>query len=393
MRARTPWLLDPEVVYLNHGSFGGAPGPVLEAQSRLRAELERSPIAWLAPERGLLPKLDEVRARLAPVVGALPADLVFVPNATTAVNAVLRSFDFKDGDRVVFTNHGYNACNNVVRFLHETQGLEFDIAEVPFPIASPDEVLRGIERALTPRTRLLLVDHITSPSGIVFPIAEIVALCRARGVRVLVDGAHAPGMVPLDLETLGADYYTGNCHKWLCAPKGCAFLHVQREWQIEVRPVTISHGHNQSEAGRSRYLTEFDWPGTYDPTPILALPTALDFLESAHASGLPGVMQHNRELALAARALLCERLNLHPPAPESMLGALVTLPLPDGPPLGGALDPLHVRLFEHHRIEVPVVHFPRPGQRWFRISAQLHNDLDDYRALARALELEGVAGS
>jgi isopenicillin-N epimerase len=391
MRSRAPFLLDPEVTFLNHGSFGGTPRPVLDEQTRLRDELERRPIEWLAPERELIPKLDAVRANLAAVFHADAQDLVFVQCATTAVNAVLRSARFAPGDEVVFTNHGYNACNNVVRYVGETNGIVPVVAELPFPIRSPDEVIAGIERALTPRTKLLLVDHVTSPTGLVLPIERIIELCHARGVRVLVDGAHAPGMVPLDLTALDADYYTGNCHKWLCAPKGCAFLHVRRELQSEVRPVSISHGYNTPQAGRSRFLTEFDWTGTYDPTPILALPTALDWLAAQDPHGLPGIMQRNRALALAARALLCEALGLEPPAPEELLGALVTLPLPPGPALDGPLDPLHVRLYEAHKIEVPVVHFPRPGVRWFRISAQLHNDLDDYRALAEALIEEGVS--
>ncbi len=388
MRSRAPWLLDPEVTYLNHGSFGGAPLPVLEAQTKLRTELERRPIEWLAPERQLYTKLDAVRERLGAFLRAAPEDLVFVPNATTAVNAVLRSLRFAPKDEILFTSHGYNACNNVVRFVCEASGAVPVVADVPFPIVSGDEAVAAIERALTPRSKLLLIDHITSPTGLVLPIERIVALCRQRGVRVLVDGAHAPGMVPLDLAALDADYYTGNCHKWLCAPKGAAFLHVRRELQSEVRPTTISHGYNTPVHGRSRYMTEFDWPGTYDPTPILVLPTALDWLAEQHPQGIAGVMERNRALALAARELLCNELQLTPPAPEALLGALVTLPLPPGPPPEGALDPLHIRLFERYHIEVPVVHFPRPGQRWFRISAQLHNDLDDYRALARALLLE-----
>jgi isopenicillin-N epimerase len=388
MRDRSPWVLDPDVVFLNHGSFGGAPRPVLDAQTRLREEMERRPIEWLAPERTLLPKLDAVRRAFAPLIGAEAEDLVFVGNATTAVNAVLRSMRHREGDELVFTTHGYNACNNVVRYVADTTGAVPVVADVPFPIRSPDEVVAAIERALGPRTTLVLIDHVTSPTGLVLPVEAIVRLCHARGVRVLVDGAHAPGMLPLDLAALGADYYTGNCHKWLCAPKGCAFLHVRRELQHEVRPVTISHGHNTPQVGRSRYLTEFDWPGTYDPTPVLCLPTAVEWLAAQDPRGLVGVMARNRSLALQARALLCETLGLTPPAPEEMLGALVTLPLPPGPAPEGPLDPLHVALYERHHIEVPVVHFPRPGTRWFRIAAQLHNDLEDYRALGRALAAE-----
>lgn len=385
MKSRSPWLLDPAVTFLNHGSFGGCPGPVLDEQTRLRAEMERRPIEWLARERDLDPKLDRAREALAAVVGGDARDLVFVPNATTAVNAVLRSAHFEPGDDLVFTDHGYNACNNVVRFVCERSGAVPVIAELPFPLASPAEIVQAIERALTPRTRLLLIDHVTSATGLVLPIEDIVRLCRERGVRVLVDGAHAPGMVPLDLGALGADYYTANAHKWLCAPKGCAFLHVRSELQEEVRPTVISHGANTPCEGRSRFETEFGWPGTHDPTPYLTLPFAIEWLASQDPNGLDGVRQRNRDLALAAREFLCEALEVEAPAPSEMIGALVTLPLPDGPPPEGGLDAQHRQLFEQHAIEVPIVHWPRPGKRWVRISAQLHNDLDDYRALARAL--------
>jgi len=385
MKSRSPWLLDPAVTFLNHGSFGGCPAPVLDEQTRLREEMERRPIEWLARERDLDPKLDRAREALAAVVGGDARDLVFVPNATTAVNAVLRSAHFEAGDELVFTDHGYNACNNVVRYVCDRSGAVPVVAEVPFPLASPAEVLQAIERVLTPRTRLLLIDHVTSATGIIFPIEDIVRLCHQHGVRVLVDGAHAPGMIPLDLEALGADYYTANAHKWLCAPKGCAFLRVRSELQDEVRPTVISHGANTPHPGRSRFETEFGWPGTHDPTPYLTLPFAIDWLSAQDPRGLAGVMQRNHELALAARELLCEALGVEAPAPAEMIGALATLPLPDGPPPEDGLDAQHRELFEQHAIEVPIVHWPKPGKRWVRISAQLHNDLDDYRTLARAL--------
>ncbi len=390
MKSRSPWLLDPAVTFLNHGSFGGCPEPVLEQQSQLRAELERRPIEWLAPERRLEPKLDSAREALAALVGAQAQDLVFVSNATSAVNAVLRSAIFQAGDEIVFTDHGYNACSNVVRYLAERTGIVPVIAKLPFPIASPDQVVDALQAVLTDRTKLVLVDHITSPTALVLPIERIVSLCHERGVRVFVDGAHAPGMLPLDLQALGADYYAGNCHKWLCAPKGCAFLHVRRDLQEEVRPTCISHGHNTPRPGRSRYMTEFDWPGTHDPTPYLSLPFAIDWLASQHPEGLPGVMQRNRAQALAGRDLLCRELGLEAPAPDEMIGAIAALPLSDGPAAVKGLDPLHVRLYEVHKIEIPISHWPVAGRRWIRISAQLHNDDADYEKLVNALRAEGL---
>ena len=391
MKSRAPWLLDPEVTFLNHGSFGGCPEPVLAEQPRLRAELERRPIEWLAPERALVPKLDRAREALGAVIGAEAQDIAFITNATTAVNAVLRSADFEAGDEIVFTDHGYNACNNVVRYLAERVGVVPVVAPLPFPLQSPDEVVAAIEGVLTERTKLLLVDHVTSPTALVLPVQRLVELCHARGIRVLVDGAHAPGMLPLDIEALGADYYTGNCHKWLCAPKGCAFLHVQRALQEEVRPVVISHGHNTPRSGRTRFQREFDWPGTHDPTAYLSLPFAIDWLGSQHADGLEGVMARNRKLVLEARAMLCAELGVEAPAPEEMIGSIATLPLPGAGEIVDGLDSLHLRLHREHAIEIPVIHWPREGQRWIRLSTQLHNDLEDYRVLLEALRAEGIA--
>lgn len=390
MKTRDPWLLDDTVVYLNHGSFGGCPRPVLEEQTRLRNELERRPIEWLAPERSLIPKLDEARRALCDLVGGQPEDIAFVGNATTAVNSVLRSANWTAGDEIVFTDHGYNACNNVVRYIGEQQGIVPVVAKLPFPIAHPDEALEAILSTFTDRTRLLLVDHVTSPTALILPIKRLVQACHERGVRIFVDGAHVPGMLPLDLDALGADYYTGNCHKWLCAPKGCAFLHVRRELQEEVRPLVISHGHNTPRPGRSRFQREFDWPGTYDPTPYLSLPFAIDWLAAQDVDGVPGVMARNHRMALAGRDLVCAAIGAEAPAPDEMIGCMASIALPTGgSPLKG-LDPLHVRLHEHHGIEIPIVHWPQAGQRWIRLSAQLHNDEADYEALVAALKLEGI---
>src|SRR5262245_23236209 len=236
------WTLDPEIAYLNHGSFGATPREVLAEQQRLRERMEREPVLFLARE--LQTRIDEARAALAPFLGARNEDLVFIPNATTAVNAVLRSLAFQPGDEILVTNHGYNACRNAVEYVAQRSGARAVVAHVPFPLRSPDEVVETVLAAVTPRTKLALVDHVTSPTGILFPVEQLIVELRERGVPVLVDGAHAPGMVPLDLNALGADYYTGNLHKWVCAPKGAAFLWVRPERQQPIRPVVISHGAN-----------------------------------------------------------------------------------------------------------------------------------------------------
>lgn len=391
------WRLAPETSFLNHGSYGAVPFVVLEMQRRLRDELERNPVAFLSPERTLEARLDAVRTRVAKLVGAASRDLAFVRSATDGVNAVLRSLPLAAGDEIVVTNHGYNACNNAAHYAAAVRGARVRVAAVPFPLHGEDAVVQAIEAAFTERTRLLLVDHVTSPTGLVFPVDRIVTAAHAHGVRVLVDGAHATGMLPLDLSRLGADYYTANHHKWLCAPKASALLHVRPELQHEVRPTVISHAANRPRPGRSRFLAEFDWTGTFDPTPLLSVPTAIDFLAGLHPDGLGGLMTANHRLALQGRSLLCAALGIEPPAPEHMLGSMATIPLPPAPVTAsahqteaatGAAVALQRRLFERHRIEVPVFGGLTPGSRLLRISLQAYNDIGQLEHLAEALSHE-----
>ena len=376
------WQLSPELAYLNHGSYGATPCVVLEAQSRLRERLERNPMQFLSPERDLEVELDRVRQLLAGLVGARAQDLAFVRSATDGVNAVLGSLPLQRGDEIVVTSHGYNACVNAAHHFARRCGAALQVAAVPFPLTGPGQVLDAVEAAFTPRTTLLLIDHVTSPTGLVFPVAELVALAHARGVRVLIDGAHAPGMIPLDIERLGADYYTGNHHKWLCAPKASGFLHVQPRWQQEVRPTVISHGANRPRPGRSRFLAEFDWTGTFDPTPLLSLPAAITFLDSLYPGGIQALMAANHRLTVEARARLCDALQTEPPVPESMLGSLASVLLPSG--LGDA--GLQARLREEFAIEVPVIDWPAADTRLLRLSLQAYNGINDVERLIEALK-------
>ena len=388
------WGLNPEVAFLNHGSFGAAPRVVLEAQRREQDAQERDPIHYLAPERSLYKKLDAVRSRLGDFLGCPADDLAFVRNATDGVNAVLRSFKLEPGDRIVITNHGYNACNNAARYVAERAGAEVSVAEIPFPIEDPAEAVAAVAAACCDRTRLILVDHVTSPTGLILPVEEIVQQARARGIRTLVDAAHGPGMLAMDLERVGADYTTGNLHKWLCGPKVSGFLHVRAELQETVRPCVISHAANMPAEGRSRFIAEFDWTGTFDPSPLLAVPHAIDFLEGVIPGGLAAVRASNRALVMEGRAILCDALGVRPPAPDAMVGSLVALPLAAAPPQArshGRVDPLQLALFEKHRVEVPIMHWPNQGQRWVRLSAQVYNDRSDYERLAAGLVAEGEA--
>ncbi|MGH9323999.1 MAG: aminotransferase class V-fold PLP-dependent enzyme [Vicinamibacteria bacterium] len=381
------WSLDPAVVFLNHGSFGACPTRILDRQQELRAELEREPVEFLY--RRFEPRIDEARGALGRFLGADPDDLAFVPNATTGVNTVLRSLVFSPGDEIVVTDHEYNARRNALHFVAERSGARVVVAAVRFPLSSADEVVEGVLSAATGRTKLLLIDHVTSATGLVFPLKRIVDAFAERGVDTLVDGAHAPGMLSLDLDEIGVAYYTGNCHKWICTPKGSAFLHVRRDRQSLIRPLAISHGANSPRTDRSRFRLEFDFSGTDDPTPFLCIPDAIAFFEKILPGGWAEARDRNRALALRGRAILQEALSIPSPAPEDMVASLAAVPLPDRkdgldlPPMG--LDPVSKELFERHRIEALASVWPHSPKRVLRISAQLYNTEDQIRTLARAL--------
>jgi isopenicillin-N epimerase len=386
------WGLEERVVFLNHGSFGACPAEVLRHQAALRAEMEAEPVRFLSRE--LDDRLAAARRPLAAFVGADPDDIAFVTNATSGVNAVLRSLAFRPGEELLTTDHAYNACRNALEFVAGRAGARVVVAAVPFPLSSPLEVVDAVLSRVTPRTRLALLDHVTSPTGLVLPIERLAAELGGRGVEVLVDGAHAPGMLPLDVPAIGAAYYSGNCHKWLCSPKGAGFLWVRRDRQADVRPLTISHGASAAHPGRSRFRMEFDWTGTSDPTAWLAVPRAIEHVGSLLPGGWPAVMAHNRTLALEARALVCAAAGTAPPCPDEMVGSLASIALPDGRPadIGWRRpDPLQRRLFERWGIEVPVMSWPAPPRRLVRISAQLYNARGHYEALARALGAELAA--
>jgi len=403
------WDLAPNLTFLNHGSFGATPRVVLEEQARLRAELEANPVDFM--HRTLEDRLDAARTRLATLVGADPENLAFVPNATTGVNTALAAltgqcpFDQNEpteiqvgpGDEVLILEPEYNATANATRFAASRVGATVRVVQVPFPIADPAEITSRIFDAITKTTRLLVIDHIVSQTGLVLPVEDLVGPLRERGIETLIDGAHAPGHIPLHLDELGAAFYTGNCHKWLCTPKGSALLHVREDWRARTRPLVISHGANAELAGRSRFRHESDWTGTFDPTPFLTIPTAIDFLSSLFptkdaSNPLAGLMLHNQKLALEAQTLLATALEIEAPAPPAMMGALASLPLPADPasrPSAPAhkaargLTPLHLWLIEQHNIEVPV--FPFPPHQVVRISAQAYNRRADYERLAEAL--------
>lgn len=386
------WPLERGIAFLNHGSYGACPSEVLRHQAALRAEMEAEPVRFLGRE--LEGRLDAAREALAAFVGADADDLAFITNATGGVNAVLRSLAFSAGDEVLTTDHCYAACRNTLDYVAARSGVKVNVAIIPFPVASPDAVVEAVLAKVTPRTRLALLDHITSPTGIILPIERMVAELRRRGVETLVDGAHAPGMVSVDLRALGAAYYSANCHKWICAPKGSAFLWVRRDRQADIHPLTISHGATGVRAGRSRFRLEFDWTGTLDPTAWLTVPKAIAYMGSLVSGGWPALMARNRALALAARELLCAAAGSAPPSPDGMIGSLASIVLPDSPTVetGWRIrDPIQGRLFDDWGIELPIMRWPAPPKRLLRISVQLYNTPGQYVHLAEALRKELAA--
>jgi isopenicillin-N epimerase len=380
------WALDPEVTFLNHGSFGACPRTILDEQARLRGLMEREPVTFLYRE--FEGRWDAARRALAGFLGCSAADLVFVPNATAGVNTVLRSLVLEPGDELLVTDQEYNACRNALDVTAQQAGARVVVAPVPFPVDSYETVAEAVLSRVTGRTRLLLIDHVTSQTAIVMPVERFIAELAPRGVEVLVDGAHAPGMLPLRLDALGAPFYAGNCHKWLCAPKGAGFLYVRPDWQDRVRPLVTSHGANSPRTDLSRFLLEFSWMGTHDPTPYLCVPACIEFLGSLFPGGCLELMRRNHDLAAEARRILCSALTVPEPCPVAMLGSMAAVPLPDGGPAPLAqplfLDPLQDELYRH-RIEVPIIPWPAWPRRLVRVSAQAYNARGQYEALALAL--------
>ena len=358
--ARSEWRLDPAFLTVNHGSFGATPLAVRAEQDAWRERMEAQPTRFMASLPGLLRASAE---RLGAFLGAEGHDLAFVDNATTGCNAVLRSLALQPGDEIVMLSHVYNAVRNTAKFVAEKSGAKLVEAIVPFPDFSADAAVEAVRSVLTERTRIAIVDHITSASAIVLPAEQIVAACHAAGVPVLIDGAHAPAQVDVNLTAIGADWYTGNCHKWLCGPKGSAFIWVSPARQTSLHPTTISHGLNQG------FLTEFDWTGTRDPSAALAVGSAIDFHERL---GGPAMRARNIALAAEGAAIIARRLNTES---HSFGAAMALIRVPWN---GNPLD-FRARLLAAGT-DAPV--HAVGGATYVRVSAFAYNEVEDYELLA-----------
>lgn len=384
------WGLDPNCVFLNHGSFGATPREIIKEQRRWQDLLEHEPVHFY--EDVAMGFMEQSRLALASMLACDSDDLALVENATTGVNTVMRSLRFNEGDEILVPDHAYQACRNTLDFVAERWGATVVTVNIPFPISGPEVVVERIMAAVTSRTVLAMIDTVSSPTGLLMPFEELTTKLEAAGVSVLLDAAHGIGMVPLSLNSLGASYTTSNCHKWLCAPKGSAFLHVRKDKQQNIHPLTISHGMTFPLGDTTRFRHEFDWTGTRDISAHCALPATIEFMANLTEGGWNEIMRLNNELAIKGRNILCEALSIEAPCPDEMIACIATLILPKGGALNGIPlhepDPLHEILQTKYGIQVPVWSWPSPEGRYIRISAQLYNSEEEYRYLAHALKQE-----
>jgi isopenicillin-N epimerase len=370
------FLLRPGMAFLNHGSFGACPAPVFERYQAWQRELESQPVAFLG--RRIAPLLADARAALGAYLNAPADDLAFVPNATHGVNIVARSLALGPGDEVLGTDHEYGAVERTWRFICGQRGARYLSAPIPLPVSDPDELLEGLWAAVTPRTRVIVVSHISSPTAITFPVAAICRRAREAGILTVVDGAHAPGHIALDLPAIDADFYTGNCHKWLCAPKGAAFLYAAPAAQALLSPLVVSWGYEAEIPGPSRFVDHFGWTGTADPAAYLTVPAAIAFQQQ---NAWPAVREACHALLAEARrrvADLSGQAQICPDGPE-WWSQMAAVPLPPCDPLA-----LKARLWDEFQVEVPIVVWN--GRPMVRISVQAYNGPADIDRLIEALK-------
>lgn len=373
------WTLDRDLAYLNHGGFGAAPISVLTAQQGWRDALERNPTGFLV--RQLPDLLADVRAKLAAFLGADPAGLVFTDNATAGMQTIIAQLKLGSGDEVVTTDHAYVPVLTQLRMVAATTGAKIRVAHVPVTAAGTQEVVDAIMAETSGKTKYVVVDHVASCSGMVFPVGQIVAQCRPRGIGVVIDGAHAPGLLPVDLDGIGADFWVGNLHKWLCAPKASAVLYAAPQWRDGLRPLVASHRFDDG------FQAAFDWTGTQDPSPLLAATAALAFFEQV---GWPAVWEHNNDLAVRGAELVAGRIGTAAPGGDGLTAAMRLIQLPE--PLGEFDARESERgLLDDYKVVVPITY--HGGWQWLRVSAQLYNTIDDYERLASALVALGLAAA
>jgi isopenicillin-N epimerase len=381
------WFLDKNIVFLNHGSFGACPIPILDEQTKFRKKLESEPIRYFLRDY----EEDFLRAQtaLAGFTGCSPSDLVFVQNATQGVNTVLKSLGLKKGDEILFTNQIYPACRNTIISLYHTRGISYREVKINLPVYSDDEIVNKIIESINENTRFALIDHVSSLPGMVFPVRKITEILQKRGVEVLIDGAHAPGMIPLNISDINPDYYTGNCHKWLCTPKGSAFLYVRNNRQEKIHPLVTSRINTENGNYKSDFQLEFSWQGTTDPSAVLTIPFAIEFLNSLVPDGIEGLMKRNSKMVFSAAEMICSEFEIPMPYPEEMSGSIYGIPFFKDDIIFES--PVNQRsrlqdiLFFEYNIEVMVTYWEKAPERLLRISVQAYNTPEQYEYLLSSL--------
>jgi isopenicillin-N epimerase len=376
-QAGSEFLLRPGIAFLNHGSFGACPRPIFAEYQRWQRALEEQPVEFLA--RRLDDLLAEARGELGAFLGTSGDNLVFVPNATYGMNIVARSFPLEPGDEVLGTTHEYGAVERTWTFICEAKGAHYRSQPIPLPATSAEAIVEQLWQGVTPRTRALVISHITSPTALIFPVAEICRRAALEGIVTIIDGAHAPGQIDLALDDIGADFYTGNLHKWTCAPKGSAFLYARPDRQSMLQPLVVSWGWRAIEPGPSLFQDYFGWTGTHDPAAYLSVAAAIAF-QRQH--DWPSIRAACHELASQASQRIGTRTGLPPISPETpdWWGQMRAIPIPRTPV---SAKEIQRRLWDEFQVEIPLTEWQ--DQRFVRVSIQAYNSQRDVDRLVTAL--------
>ena len=385
---RQLWSLNPDIAYLNHGSFGATPNDIVAHQRSIQNELEYEPVQFML--RTMPERLWKAQEALGAFMGAVPEDIVLMDNATSAVNSIIAHFPLKPGDEVLFVDQVYGACRKTAEFYAKRAGAQCRSIPLPLGLSEPQEIVELVKAAWTPKCKLLLFDHICSPTGWVLPAAEIVQFYESKGTPVLVDGAHALGQIPLALDELGASYYVANAHKWLCTPKGSAMLHVRKDRQSTVHAPAVSQWSDWVNPTKepthprySRFQMSHAWTGTRDASAVMTIPYALKWMNKLHPDGWTGLQNENTRRAKVFRRKLSETFNEPVLCPDSMVGHMGSILLPESiripeggdVPIGQGLSPLWDILYQRYGIEVVV--FPFEERLVLRFSIQVYvTDVD-----------------
>ncbi|KAF5695242.1 isopenicillin N epimerase [Fusarium denticulatum] len=381
------WQIHKDIIYLDNGAFGSCPKSVVEKQRNIRQRIEENPHEFF--ERSYVSGLEASRRSLADFLHVDYRDIFLLPGATHAMNVVIQSLRFNPDDEILTTNVAYSSVRMVLDHVAKRDGAHIVVVDVPLLVTGPEDVMQRILAGVTPRTRFAVIDHIPSRTGLVLPAKQIAKELDSRGIDTLVDGAHAPGMIHLDLEDINAAYYVANCHKWMCAPRGIGFLHVRRDRAHKIKPLVI--GRSPYVVGKSKHSVlehSFGWMGTHCPSAMLSLPSAIDHLNTVMPGGYSDLTSRNHDLAVLARRIVCKAIGVNIPCPDSMIAAMATIPLPDSPgPEQEGMLPIQQALWKEHGIVIPVYSWPSYPKRVIRLSVQAYNTLDQYLKLADCLRI------